>query len=210
MKERDRETRLRLLSAAARLFAEHGFARVTVRDICQKAGANVAAVNYHFGGKVGLYHEVLQSAIRTMQSTTEAARAAGAEKPPDQQLRAYVQVFLQRVVGGGHDTWIHQLMMHELSNPTPALDMVLEQVIQPRMAYLSEVIAQLLGCPVEDTRVARCALSVNAQCLAVRINPMAGRVSPVSERTPEALDAMADHIARFSLAGIDEITRNTR
>jgi len=54
MEEKDLETRGRVLNAAARLFAEHGFATVTVRDICNKAGANVAAVNYHFGGKDGL------------------------------------------------------------------------------------------------------------------------------------------------------------
>jgi len=205
--EQDRETRLRLLSAAARLFAERGFAKVTVRDICKRARANVAAVNYHFHGKLGLYHEVLQLAIRTMQETTEAAREAGQGRPPDQQLAAYVRVFLQRVVGAGHDdSWIHQLMMRELSDPTPALDMVLEQVVRPRMTYLCGVVAALLDAPVEAEPVARCAMSVHAQCVAM-INPFAGRVSHAFERTPEALDAMADHITRFSGAGIRTIGR---
>ena len=45
---------------AARLFADRGFAPVTVRDICRRARANVAAVNYHFGGKHGLYTAVMQ------------------------------------------------------------------------------------------------------------------------------------------------------
>jgi len=69
----DRETRARLLHAAARLFAERGYARVTVRDICKKAHANVAAVNYHFGGKDGLYRAVMRHAMETMQATTAAA-----------------------------------------------------------------------------------------------------------------------------------------
>ena len=201
MKEQDPETRLRLLSAAAALFAERGFAKVTVRDICLKARANVAAVNYHFDGKLGLYHEVLQVAIRTMRETTEAAREAGQGRSPDQQLAAYVRVFLQRVVGVGHDAWIHQLMMRELSDPTPALDMVIEQVIRPRMTYLCGIMAALLDCPVDAEPVARCAMSVHAQCMAM-INPFAGRLSHAFERTPQALDAMADHIARFSIAGI--------
>ena len=71
MEEKDLETRARLLNAAARLFAEHGFARVTVRDICRKARANVAAVNYHFGGKDGLYQAVMRMAMETMQGTTD-------------------------------------------------------------------------------------------------------------------------------------------
>jgi len=207
MKAEDQETRGRLLAAAARLFAERGFAKVTVRDICRKARANVAAVNYHFDGKVGLYHEVLQSAVRTMQSTTEAAREAGMNQPPDGQLRAYVEVFLQRVMGGGHDSWIHQFMLREMSDPTPALDTVIEQVIRPRMAYLCGIIAELLGCPIQDPRVARCALSVHTQCLALMDNPVASRMSSAFERTPQTIETMTDHIARFSLAGIREIAQ---
>ena len=59
----DADTRERLVTAASELFAENGFRKVTVRDICTAAGANVAAVNYHFGDKLGLYREVLERAI---------------------------------------------------------------------------------------------------------------------------------------------------
>ena len=202
MRERDTATRARLLSTAARMFAERGFAKVTVRDICRKARANVAAVNYHFGGKLGLYQEVMKSAMREMQATTDAAREAGERQPPEQQLRAYIDVFLHRVVASNRDNWIHPLMMQEISDPTPAFDMVINEVIRPRLAYLFGIIAELTGCPVDDARVARCAMSVQVQCLALLHNPMAGRINPAFERTPETVDAMADHIARFSLAGI--------
>ena len=67
----DAETRARLLATAQRLFGERGFKAVTVRDICTAAKANVAAVNYHFGDKLGLYREVLQVAVDAMRETTE-------------------------------------------------------------------------------------------------------------------------------------------
>src|SRR5207247_5047290 len=70
----DPETRERLLRAAERLFADRGFKDVTVRDICRAARANVAAVNYHFGDKLGLYREVMQTAIDGMRGTNDAAR----------------------------------------------------------------------------------------------------------------------------------------
>ena len=47
-------TKQRLIEAAEELFADEGFDRVSVRDITTKAGANVAAVNYHFGSREGL------------------------------------------------------------------------------------------------------------------------------------------------------------
>ena len=61
--ETDAATRDRLLATGTRLFAERGFQNVTVRDICTEAAANVAAINYHFEGKAGLYMEVLRTAV---------------------------------------------------------------------------------------------------------------------------------------------------
>lgn len=52
-------TRERILEAASSVFSEKGFEKATVRDICSRAGANVAGVNYHFGDKLGLYRELL-------------------------------------------------------------------------------------------------------------------------------------------------------
>src|SRR2546422_11553250 len=96
MKERDRETRERLLKAAARLFADRGSRKVTVREICRAAHANVAAVNYHFGDKLGLYREVLQLAIDAMRATNDAAREAGAGRRAEDRLRRYIVIFVHR------------------------------------------------------------------------------------------------------------------
>lgn len=202
----DRETRERLFHAAMRLFAEHGFAAVTVRDICGKARANVAAVNYHFGGKQGLYEEVVHAAIRAMHGTTEAARTAGAGRPPDEQLALYVSVFLQRV-HEGRDSWIHQLMTRELADPTPALDLVIEHVLRPRMDYLAGIVAALMERPLDDARVRHCVLSVHAQCLAVMRNPLGPRMG-LAPTTSAELPAVAERIARFSIAGIRAVGRD--
>ena len=52
------DTKTDLLEAAERLFAEHGIARSSLRAITREAGANLAAVNYHFGSKEGLVRAV--------------------------------------------------------------------------------------------------------------------------------------------------------
>ena len=58
------DTRQRLIDSAATLFAERGFENVTVREICKESNANVAAINYHFGDKAGLYRAVVTHAIQ--------------------------------------------------------------------------------------------------------------------------------------------------
>ena len=200
MDERDRETRERLIESATRLFAERGFGKVTVREICKAARANVAAVNYHFGGKTGLYEEIVQSAIRTMHGTTQEIQKAGEGRAPEEQLRIFVRVFLARVVQA-RDGWIHRFMAHELNDPTPALDLVVKQVIKPRMAYLGSVIAELIGCRANDPRVEHAVMSVQAQCLVMLNDKIASRFHPF-QITPKRLDQVADHITTFSLAGI--------
>ncbi len=210
MSIKDLETRERLLSAASRLFAERGFAKVTVRDICRRARANLAAVNYHFHGKTGLYEEVLRSAIQTMRGTTEAAQRAGAGRPPAEQLEAFIAIFLQKVVEG-RNSWIHGLMMHELSDPTPALDLVVDEVLRPRMAYLSSIIARLIGTAEDDPRVARCLMSVQAQIHALLVkNPIAERLVPERHITADGVSTIAHHITRFSLAGIQAMAETRR
>jgi AcrR family transcriptional regulator len=203
---RDLETHGRLLNAAARLFAARGFADVTVREICSAASANVAAVNYHFGDKLGLYKQVLNKAIETMQATTEAAREAGEGLTAEEKLRAYIRVFVVRVAGAGQDSWIHQLMLRELADPTSALDLVAEQVIRPRLAYVAELIAGILDRRPDDEVVLRCALSVQSQFHQALPNPMAQRLFP-GALDAGSLDRLADHIADFSLGGIRDAAR---
>ena len=205
MEDRDLETRQRLIEVAARLFAERGFSKVTVREICKSARANVAAINYHFGGKKGLYDEIVQSAIRTMHGTTEAIQKAGEGQPAEDQLRIFVRIFLTRVVQA-RDGWIHHLMAQEFNDPTPALDLVVKHVVKPRMAYLGAVIARLLGCRPTDARVEHCVMSVQAQCLVLLNDKIAGRFHSL-EITGKRLEQLADHITTFSLAGITALKR---
>ncbi len=196
---RERETRARLLDEAAKLFSARGFARVTVRDICRAAGANVAAVNYHFHGKSGLYDAVVRMAIERMQQTTTAAIEAGRGKPPARQLAAYVEVFLERVVPQ-RDGWIHQLMVRELAEPTSAMRMVVRDVLEPRMRYLSGVVAPLLGRRASDAQVQRAVMSVHWHCLSAIDTRLPG--SPLAPSASAGVDEIADHIATFALGGI--------
>jgi len=90
------DTKERILDTAERLFADHGFPATSLRDITQEAGVNLAAVNYHFGGKEGLLIEVLERKIAPVNRARLAQletleTAAGSDPVPTEHLvRAFV------------------------------------------------------------------------------------------------------------------------
>ncbi len=203
MKQKDLETRARLLKSAAQLFADRGFKKVTVRDICRAARANVASVNYHFGDKTGLYREVVQSAIEAVRETNDAARAAGAGLPPDERLRKYISVALCRSASaGGHIGWIPRLINRELMDPTPAVDALLEQAFRPRVDDLSAMVAEILQCDRDDPRVSQSVASIHVQWMLFVPNPIASRFRAKLQLRADDPLTLADHITRFSLGGV--------
>jgi len=201
---RDTETRERLLKAAARLFADRGFKKVTVRDICRAARANVAAVNYHFGDKLGLYREVVQQAIEGMVRTNEAAREAGEGQPAEEKLRRFIVIFLSQIMRPEFGT-LHRLVQREMQDPTPVLDALVAQGVKPRLEYLSGVVAQMIGGEATDAAVLQCVGSINAQAIIYLPNAIGKRLG--FEFRAEDIDSAAEHIAAFSIAGVRAIGR---
>src|SRR5947209_7616701 len=76
-------TREGLIKAAIAVFSAKGFEAGSVREITQTANANQAAINYHFGGKEGLYREVLKASIQAFAelSPLDADRLAAMDGP---------------------------------------------------------------------------------------------------------------------------------
>lgn len=198
----DQETRHRLLEAAARLFAERGFQNVTVRDICGQAGANVAAVNYYFRDKSGLYEEVIRKIIVFMQQMMARAHDAGPDKTAEERLKHYVRTFLQHILQGGNNCWQGMLMAREMTDPTPGLDMIFQQAIRPNSERVRDLISEIMGRAGSDPLVGMCVGSVQTQMIGLA-NPIARRFIP--SFTPEIIDAIAEHITRFSLGGINAV-----
>src|SRR5690348_1987131 len=105
-------TRQRLLEAAGEVFARQGFKAATVRDICRRAGANVAAVKYHFGDKQKLYAETVKYAHLAAQRF--AAEEGLPDKPtPRARLHGFVRAMLMGIFDPGKPAWHAKLMARE-------------------------------------------------------------------------------------------------
>ncbi len=84
-------TREALLRAGADLFARYGFGGTTVEQIARRAGANKAMISYHFGGKQGLYEDIIISSFSEGAARLQALLDSGC--PPEDLLRGAVATF---------------------------------------------------------------------------------------------------------------------
>jgi AcrR family transcriptional regulator len=200
---RDTATRRRLLDAATRLFAERGFRRVTVREICDAARANVAAVNYHFGDKDRLYREVVEAALDMVRGFADQAMAAPAGATAAERLAHYVFSHLAREqssIAARRSALLRELFRHELTEPTAMGEYIVEQALKPRLRHLAAVVAELSGPGADPETVNRCVLSIQAQCLFPIAAPAA--LTGLAPRTHADRQRLARHVFEFSLAGI--------
>ena len=199
-------TRQQVLEAAGEVFAEVGFREATVREICRRAAANVAAVNYHFGDKEGLYAAVFgfaqQKAFEKYPFLPEAASDAPADK-----LRAFIRSFLLRIFDNGPAAWFGKMMLREMIEPTAALDVLLKKRLQPMAAQLRHIISEILGCASDDEKTRLCSLSVVSQCVFYQhCRHVISRMFPEQRLDATAVNQLADHICRFSLAALQNLT----
>lgn len=203
----DQGTRERLLAAAARVFAERGYKSATVRDICRRASANVAAVNYHFGGKDNLYAAMLDHYMRACQAAFPLDAGVTPESPPEARLHAFVHGLVQRILGGGNDpvSEAHgKLVSLEFIDPTPACDLLLREHIAPVNDLLVDILRGLLGPAADDPDVLCTCLLAIVGHISYHYNGRAAiaHFCGHEELTPEALRRIADGVTRFTLGGI--------
>jgi AcrR family transcriptional regulator len=201
---RSQDTRQRLLEAAGEVFAERGFRDATIQEICRRADANIAAVHYHFGDKEQLYRELIQYAEDCAVESYPADVAPDA--PAEKRLRAHIESFLLRLLDEGNPTWLGKLMAREMSQPTPALDVIVQEKIRTTYQRVNVIVRELLGPGASEDDVRACVLSVQGQCLFYHhCRPVITRLFPGLSFGREQVPKLAEHITRFSLAGIPAI-----
>ncbi|MBI3818539.1 MAG: CerR family C-terminal domain-containing protein [Planctomycetes bacterium] len=210
------ETRARLVEAAGEVFARRGYRSATIRDICIRAQANVAAIHYHFGDKEALYNHVLRDSLKTAlkQYPPSAGLSDGANAR--ERLRAFIRSLLFRTLDDGPAACHGQLMLREMAEPSPALDELVRQGIRPLYELLGSIVRDLYieysdGRPPAPRAVRRCAQSVIGQCIYHRLaRPVLERLLPDLKYNKNEVAELAEHIAEFSIAGIAHCARIAR
>ena len=198
------DTRARLLEAAGETFAELGYRSTTVREVCRRAGANIAAVHYHFGGKEELYYAVLAYTAETSLARYPIGGVGDASAPAEARLEAFIRGQLERLLDEGRPAWFGKLVAREMFEPTPALDRIAIVFGRPQFERLRGIVGELLGpAAADEGLVRRCCCSVLGQSLFYKhARPMVERLMPEQGFGPADRSVLAAHITAFSLAAI--------
>ncbi len=198
-------TRNKLIEAAGHVFAERGYRSATIREICRRAGANVAAVNYTFGDKMGLYTEVLRQSV-LMAQNPEMTAALDDSHSPEDTIRGVIRARVRSLCRQDRPEWHLRLVMHEFSYPTPAMARVVDEGIRPVHDRMRVAVSKIIGLPAEHETTRLSVNSIVSQFLFYTFSrPVLARLQPELKLTPDQVDRIADHIADFSLAYLKKV-----
>ena len=198
-------TRDRILEAAGEIFAEKGFELATVREICQQANANLAAVNYHFGDKQRLYVEAVKKAHRWKMSQAEMPNWTE-DADPQQMLADFILTFVRRLKLGDRDTWQNRLMMREMMRHDGACVELVHDSIRPQFDTLLAILRRLVPAGTASEQLHTTAFSIVGQCLFYHFaDPVVRNLLEEREYAGHTPEKLASHIVRFSLAALDRL-----
>lgn len=196
-------TRQQLLEVAGQVFAERGFADATSKEICARAKANLAAVNYHFGSRDQLYEAVLVEAHQHMMKLDDLQAIAAMPMPPREKLRAVLTQIIQKVVAPGAH-WGMRVVIRELLAPTPYAATLVNKAIVPKAMVMFGIVAEIVQLPPTSPGLQRSILFVMGPCLAMLVAPPALRQKVFPSAAGDA-QALADDMLCYALAGLEAI-----
>jgi TetR/AcrR family transcriptional regulator, regulator of cefoperazone and chloramphenicol sensitivity len=203
------DTRQRLIDVAGQLFSDKGFEATTVREVCQLAGVNIAAIHYHFGDKERLYIEAVKHA-NCQQGVVQFQWPP--VFTPEQKLEGMVAHLVRMMLTGDAPSWHIELMMRELARPTTACQALVEEFISPMFAQLLAIVSEFLPPNTPLLSRQQLAFSVVAQCLLYRFHRPIGQLLVGEEtfRTMTEVEEAARQITAFSLGGIRAAAETAR
>jgi len=197
------ETRQRILETAGEIFATKGFRVATIREICNRSKANIAAVNYHFGDKERLYVAVLRHTFAVANEKHPLSSELTKDLDPEERLRIFVRTYLIRLLDSSGHLWHGKLIAREISDPTPALSQVVDEMVHPSLGLITEIVKDFLGESVPAETVMLYVRSILGQCLYYfHFRSIIEMLNPDCEFTREKIVQFADHICNFCLPAL--------
>lgn len=200
------ETRDRILSVAERLFAQRGYEATSVRDITAEAGCNVAAVNYHFGGKENLYVETFRGLLGELRDLRiRRIRSDMAEAGDAATLELFVgsmaNAFLEPFVDEGRGRVLLAFVSREMVDRHLPEGVFFDEFIRPLVDVALEQL-NTVGPELDPMTARLCLMSLVGQLLHVLRARVMFSSGASGGLIPRDLKSHVDHVVRFTVGGI--------
>jgi TetR/AcrR family transcriptional regulator, regulator of cefoperazone and chloramphenicol sensitivity len=200
------DTRQRLLQSAAEVFAEKGFDASTIREICARAQANVALVNYHFGDKMELYSEVLMNAFRP----PEGAPPPVLPTTPEEGIRKIIRAMLDKALDQSDQASLrYRLMLHEYAHPSATTPRVIDLTLRPVYDLLRQLVGKVAGVDPDSDQARLYVHSILGQVIHyTRSGPVVAALWPDLKMTPEQREMIAEHISALTIGRLHTLSEH--
>ncbi len=202
-------TKNRILEEACKVFAEKGFRDATHAEICRRARTNTAAINYYFGAKQILYKAAFEYLTQKAETLYPLDGGLPSTAASDKRLWALIHAHLCRMFDPERLGALHRILMAERFDPTGLLVELLDSRLDQDRTLIQEIIRELLGPGAMQKEVEWCEMSIVSQCFMAAPGPGDDEGPRTIFGITEAeINCLADHILKFSLAGVKAISRN--
>lgn len=199
----DNDVRDRLLVAASSICAERGFKGASVRMICERAGANLAMVNYYFGSKDELYLAVIRRA-RENGFVEKMLPASDSALPAAERLGHMVEHMLFSMLTDGPESEVAKLVTWEIVQPTHALGVIAETLGRPMNEAIVALVNEICPQPLSDREARLHAFSILGQMVFyANSRPLNDLMDPSLRYDDESIRELARHVTAFSLRAMD-------
>lgn len=198
-------TRASLIDAGVRIFARRGFSDVTTRELADAAGANQAAILYHFGSKEALYLAVAAHVAERARTALQGALArretdeasSDVERPLD-ALRDVLRALTRGLIAMAADGAIADFIVREQAQPGPAFDLLYRGYIGDMHARVTALVARATGRAADDRSAIIDAHAIIGMALSFTIaRATLLRRLRARRYTPAEAEAMAERVAEL-------------
>ena len=195
-------TKSKILEAAGQLIAQNGFAQTTNKEIAKLAEVDLAAINYHFAGRDGLYSAVLAEAHTHYINEQQLLALVDSPLPPTQKLETFFATLVSKLVE--KDVWHSKVFIRELLSPTSHLQAFMQSDGARKFQAVRKIISQVSGLDENHPALLPCVLNVVAPCMMLLIVG-SNLPAPIQDISKMNAQQLVKHLMTFSLAGLEAI-----
>ena len=201
----------RLMRAATKLIANKGYSATSVREITAAAACNLAAVNYHFGSKQGLYEQLFKDILSDLRDQRILAVRNVLDEAERQDLEkvlyAFTHAFLNPLMELEQGHLMVQLFMREMADPHLPPRLFIEQMVEPMQKIMVEALQRTCH-GIEPPQAVLSLHSLVAQLIHVVQTRRLFRGVDHSRMSTLNLDQIVEHIVRFTAAGVRQYQKD--